>query len=259
MGNQLTPALIHKYRTELMQFAVNKAVAGESVLYLSLEMPLDTLRKRLDSELEAIKPGHSWKSLKGCMSAAFLLNATPRDISKALTDFQPRPTVLCIASLEWVKIEGADEFDIDQFAKANGIQVATFTADGCVVTVPRVDESHVPLFGVPPLPEPADPAAPAQPQNDTISAAESVKYLADYPAPVVIEQHSTIPPSRYASAATLCEMYLSHFAVYKKERQISGMTRKAAIEEQTLDVLLSKLEKVISPITFKQLLEKENE
>lgn len=250
MGNQLTPALIHKYRTELMQFAVNKAVAGESVLYLSLEMPLDTLRKRLDSELEAIKPGHSWKSLKGCMSAAFLPNATPRDISKALSDYQPMPTVLCIASLEWVKIEGADEFDIDQFAKANGIQVATFTSDGCVVTVPRVDETQVPSRDVSSLPE---PAAPAPPQNDIVSAAE--KYLEDHPAPVIIEQHVIVPPSKYASVANLCEMYLSHFAVYKKERQVSGMTRKAATEEQTLGVLLSKLEKVILPITFKQAME----
>lgn len=248
MGNQLTPALIHKYRTELMQFAVNKVVAGESVLYLSLEMPLDILKKRFDCELEAIKPGHSWKSLKGCMSCAFLPHATPRDISKALADFQPMPTVLCISSLEWVKIEGADEFDIDQFAKANGIQVATFTADGCVVTVTSVSAPHIPY----PVPH-VLPPTPAQPQNDIGSAAE--KHLEDHPAPVVIEQHVIVPPSKYASVANLCEMYLSHFAVYKKERQISGMTRKAATEEQTLGVLLSKLEKVILPITFKQAME----
>ena len=251
MGNQLTPALIHKYRTELMQFAVNKAVAGESVLYLSLELDLDTLKKRFDSELEAIKPGHSWPSLKGRMSTAYL-GPHERDISKAYGIFESdyfdnNPTVLCVDYLEL-----AGKFDIDQFAKAKGIQVATFTADGCVVTVPSVSASQAPVT----FRHASELAAPTPPQNDIVSAAESVKYLADHPVPVVIEQHATIPPSRYASAAALCEMYLSHFAVYKKERQISGMTRKAAIEEQTLDVLLSKLEKVISPITFKQLLEK---
>ena len=177
MGNHLTPALIHKYRSELMQFAVNKVVAGESVLYLSLERSTDTLKKDFDSELAAIKPGHSWKSLKGCMSAVFLPQATPGDISSALTNFQPMPTVLCIDFLEGVKREGADEFDIDQFATAKGVQVATFTADGCVVTVPNVAASQVPLFGVPPLP---GPEVPTQPQNDIVSAAES----ADPPAPV---------------------------------------------------------------------------
>ena len=244
MGNQLTPALIHKYRAELMQFAMNKVVAGESVLYLSLEMPLDDLEKRFDCELAAIKPGHSWESLKGRMSAAFIPHATPHDIPRGVASFKPMPTVVCIDYLEL-----AGKFDIDQFATTKGIQVATFTADGCLATVTSMAAPQVPLVGI--------DARPAQPQNDTVSAVE--KHLEGHPAPVVIEQHSTIPPSRYASAATLCEMYLSHFAVYKKERQISGMTRKAAIEEQTLDVLLSKLEKVISPITFKQLLEKENE
>lgn len=247
MSNLLTPALIHKYRIELMQFAVNKVVAGENVLYLSLELPRDDLEKRFDCELAAIKPGHSWKSLKGRMSTAFIPHATPHDIPRGVASFKPMPTVLCIDYLEL-----AGKFDIDQFATTKGIQVATFTADGCLATVTSVSASQAPLFDVPPLPE---PAVSVQPQSDTASDAESVKH----PAPVVIEQRAAIPPSRYASAATLCEMYLSHFAVYKKERQISGMTRKAAIEEQTLDVLLSKLEKVISPITFKQLLEKENE
>ena len=126
MGNQLTPALIHKYRTELMQFAVNKAVAGESVLYLSLELDLDTLKKRFDSELEAIKPGHSWPSLKGRISTAYL-GPHERDISKAYGIFESdyfdnNPTVLCVDYLEL-----AGKFDIDQFAKAKGIQVATFT------------------------------------------------------------------------------------------------------------------------------------
>lgn len=251
MGNHLTPALIHKYRTELMQFAVNKVVAGESVLYLSLELPLDDLKKRFDCELAAIKPGHSWKSLKGRMSTAYL-EPNERDISKAYGLFASdylgcNPTVLCVDYLEL-----AGKFDIDQFATTKGIQVATFTADGCLATVTSVSAPHIPY----PVPH-VLPPTPAPSQDDTISATE--KHLEDHPAPVAIEQHSTIPPSKYASVANLCEMYLSHFAVYKKERQISGMTRKATIEEQTLDVLLSKLEKVISPITFKQLLEKENE
>lgn len=249
MGNRLTPALIHKYRAELMQFAVNKVVAGESVLYLSLELPLDDLEKRFDCELAAIKPGHSWESLKGRMSAAFIPHATPHDIPRGVASFKPMPTVLCIDYLELV-----GKFDIDQFATTKGIQVATFTADGCLATVTSVSAPHMPY----PIPHMLPPT-PAPSQDDTISGAESVEHLADHPVPVVIEQRAAIPPSRYASAATLCEMYLSHFAVYKKERQISGMTRKATIEEQTLGVLLSKLEKVISPITFKQLLEKENE
>ena len=152
MGNHLTPALIHKYRIELMQFAVSKVVAGESVLYLSLELDLDTLKKRFDSELAGIKPRHSWKSLKGCMSSAFL-EPNERDISKAYTtvarDFL-NPTVMCVDYLELA----SGKFDIDQFAKANGIQVATFTADGCVVTVPSVAAPQVPLRGVFLLPDP---------------------------------------------------------------------------------------------------------
>lgn len=63
--------------------------------------------------------------------------------------------------------------------------------------------------------------------------------------------------SAYGKVARLCQMYLDQHRVYVAMQQPPRMAAAAHRVEGSLLDLMEKLEAVISPITFKQELEKE--